>query len=60
MSHLEGAVGELNMTIEVTRKETGKVEVYHLTGFVKQEDLDAYLATSQKLKEQEAANGRTD
>lgn len=24
--------GEIQMTIQVTRKETGKVETYHLTG----------------------------
>ena len=32
MPHLNGPVGELYFTIEVTRKETGKVETYDMVG----------------------------
>jgi hypothetical protein len=50
---LVGGMGELNMVVQVTRKDTGLVEEYTLTGFVKQADYDAFLAASQKLKEKE-------
>jgi hypothetical protein len=53
MSDLKGVAGELNMTVQVTRKATGKVEEYQFVGFVKQADLDDFLAASQKLKEQQ-------
>jgi hypothetical protein len=39
MSDLVGAVGELQMTIQITRKETGKVEEFKLTGFLDEEKL---------------------
>jgi|WetSurSiteA1Bulk_404760.scaffolds.fasta_scaffold801602_1 hypothetical protein len=39
MSDLKGAVGELHMKIQVTRKETGKVEEYDVVGFVNPEQL---------------------
>ena len=39
MSNLVGAVGELQMTIQITRKETGKVEEFKLTGFVDENQL---------------------
>jgi hypothetical protein len=39
MSDLIGAVGELTMTIQVTRKETGKVEEFKLIGFLDEEKL---------------------
>lgn len=32
MPHLQGPVGELKFTIEITRKETGKVEKYDMVG----------------------------
>lgn len=51
--NLVGGMGELSMTIQITRAETGKVEEYTLTGFVKQADYDAFMAASQKLKEKE-------
>lgn len=34
MSNLSGQVGELGLTIQITRKETGQVEEYQLRGFV--------------------------
>lgn len=39
MADLQGQVGELSFTVQVTRKETGKVEEYQLTGFVNEEQL---------------------
>lgn len=32
MSELNGAIGEVSMTITVTRKDTGKVEEFELVG----------------------------
>jgi hypothetical protein len=39
MNDLKGAVGELNMTVTITRKETGKVEEFKLTGFLDEQQL---------------------
>jgi len=39
MSALTGQIGELTMTIQVTRKETGKVEEFKLTGFLDADQL---------------------
>jgi hypothetical protein len=49
MVNLQGKTGELHMTIEVTRKETGKVEVYELVGHVVEEE--------DKEQEKELKNG---
>lgn len=38
---LEGSIGELSLTVQVTRKDTGKVEEYQLSGFVNEEQLRA-------------------
>lgn len=46
MAELVGGVGELNLTISITRKETGKVEEYQLVGFVNEEQLEAFKAES--------------
>ncbi len=32
MPHLNGPVGELHFTIEIIRKDTGKVETYDMVG----------------------------
>lgn len=34
MADLQGQVGELRMTLEIKRKETGKVETVELIGFI--------------------------
>lgn len=34
MSDLSGQVGEVRMTLEIKRKETGKVETVELIGFI--------------------------
>jgi hypothetical protein len=39
MINLGGQVGELRFTVEVTRKETGKVETYELVGFLDEDKL---------------------
>jgi len=39
MNDLKGTIGELTMTIQVTRKETGKVEEFKLTGFLDADQL---------------------
>jgi hypothetical protein len=39
MSDLVGAVGEVQMTIQIKRKETGKVEEFKLTGFLDADQL---------------------
>ena len=39
MAELSGQVGEVRMTVEITRKETGKVETYDLVGFLDEDQL---------------------
>lgn len=39
MSNLDGQMGELRMTLQITRKETGKVEEVELIGFLDEEKL---------------------
>lgn len=39
MINLAGQIGELRFTVEVKRKETGKVETYELVGFLDEEKL---------------------
>ena len=39
MIALSGQIGELRLTVEVTRKETGKVETYELVGFLDEDKL---------------------
>lgn len=39
MTELKGDVGELAFTVQVTRKETGKVEEYRLVGKITDEQL---------------------
>lgn len=46
MVDLKGKEGEVHMTLEVTRKETGKKETVQVVGYVNKEDLE-------KLKEKE-------
>lgn len=50
MSELSGKIGELRMTIEVKRKETGKVDTYFLVGKVTEEQ-------AEKLGLKESENG---
>lgn len=38
MPDLQGQIGELRMTVEITRKETGKVEIFELIGHVMPEE----------------------
>jgi hypothetical protein len=39
MTALEGSLGEVTFTLEITRKETGKVETVDMVGFVELEKL---------------------
>lgn len=39
MSNLGGQMGELHMTLQITRKETGKVEEVELIGYLDEEKL---------------------
>ena len=39
MSNLGGQMGELRFTMQITRKETGKVEEVELVGFLDEEKL---------------------
>lgn len=39
MSDLSGQVGELRFTLEITRKETGKVETVEMVGFLDEQKL---------------------
>ena len=42
MAELNGQIGELRMTVQVTRKETGKVETYDLVGFLDEDQLKEF------------------
>ena len=46
--NLQGAVGEVSFTVQITRKETGKVEEYQLAGFVNEDQLKALIEAQQK------------
>ncbi len=46
--NLNGQVGELKFTIQITRKDTGKVEEVELTGFINEEQLKALQANETK------------
>lgn len=39
MPELNGQMGELRFTLEITRKETGKVETVELVGFLDEDKL---------------------
>lgn len=49
MNTLTGQLGELRMTIKVTRKETGKVEEYDVIGYTDEEKLKEILNGSDTL-----------
>lgn len=51
MSNLTGQAGELRMSIEITRKETGQVEKHELIGFVDEEQLKQFQAEQAEKKE---------
>jgi hypothetical protein len=42
MQELQGQVGEVRMTIQVKRKETGKVEEFDLVGFLDEDQLKEF------------------
>ena len=39
MPELSGQIGELRLTVEIKRKDTGKVEQYELVGFMDEDKL---------------------
>ena len=39
MPELSGQIGELRFTVEIKRKDTGKVEQYELVGFIDEDKL---------------------
>ena len=53
MSDLIGAVGEVQMTIQIQRKETGKVEEFKLTGFLDEDQLKEIQNVSNTLNDGE-------
>lgn len=42
MPELNGQMGELRFTLEITRKETGKVETVELVGFLDEQQLKEF------------------
>lgn len=40
MSNLNGTTGELNFTVQIKRKETGKIEEFKITGFLDKTKLE--------------------
>jgi hypothetical protein len=49
--NLQGQVGELRFTVEITRKETGKVETVELVGFIDEDKLAELQAQEPEIKE---------
>ena len=49
--NLQGQVGELRFTVEITRKETGKVETVEMVGFLDAEKLAELQAQEPEIKE---------
>jgi hypothetical protein len=45
---LQGQPGEVHMTLQITRKETGKVEEVELVGYLDPEQLKAIQAAETK------------
>ena len=48
MIELGGKVGEVAMTLQITRKETGKTEEVQLVGYLNEEQLKALQAEQSK------------
>lgn len=55
MAELNGQVGEVRFTLEITRKETGKVETVEMVGFLDEQKLkelnngsDAFDSSTQR------------
>lgn len=44
MPELQGAMGELSFTVQVTRKDTGKTEEVQMVGFINEEELKSLQA----------------
>ena len=44
MPELSGPPAELRFTLQITRKDTGKVEEVEMVGFTDPADLDAFVA----------------
>lgn len=53
MSNLQGQDAELHMTIQITRKDTGKVEEYQLTGRCTEEEAISLGATKAEPADKE-------
>lgn len=49
MPELQGQKGELRFTLEIKRKETGKVETVEMVGFVDEDKLKEFLDGSHPL-----------
>ena len=54
MIALTGQPGELSFTLQITRKDTGKVEEYQCTGYLDPQAIEQH--TDEQQKEQD--NGR--
>lgn len=49
---LQGQLGELSFKVQVTRKDTGKVEEFDLVGIINQEQRAALEEAGFEIKEQ--------
>lgn len=54
MINLQGKVGELRMTVEVTRAATGVKETHELIGFLDEEQAKQFIAAQQQAGQQAA------
>jgi hypothetical protein len=49
MPELSGQIGELRFTVEIKRKDTGKIEQYELVGFIDEDKLKEFQNGSHPL-----------
>ena len=52
LSNLVGTVGEVQMTVQIIRKATNKVEEFKLTGFVDEAKLRSYKMSEELIEPQ--------
>jgi ribonuclease PH len=52
MADLTGAVGELHMTVEITRQDTGKVEKVEMVGYASEDQLKQLLEQGNEQKQE--------
>ena len=52
---LSGGTGEIKMTVEIIRKDTGLTETHQLVGFVSHDDFQKFMDASKQLEDSQNA-----